>query len=444
MGGIVVVLVAACSEHGMSPPMPDVAPPPPPPSGPVSLRIASDGVPHPGVTVVFQAADSHVVGTAVTDASGVASMTMEAGGFVTAIDPFGPPAAGGANDLRTFAGVRPFDELRLGRDDARTGLQVRVTAPVAQNAASYTLHTTCGTGTLVATGTGKPTALVTLQGCTSAVDMIVVANDATGKPLRALIARGLAVFDGDTLQLTGTYEPIASVGIEYSAVPDAYTSIETHATITTQAPILSADATAAVQFGIANTMLALPGFFDTALRIDAHPVPAAPKLGVHGVLTWSSFSTNNFVQLWDLLLPDYAQRPTFSLPRSIFWSETQNGARILDDAPNFESSVPPNIGIPDVVIAKLHVARPDRTFDWTIATPYVGPVVTYPQLSPTPGELAVFDPAPGDAVDVVRLSTVDVPFGYDSVRANILNVVDYAELITDPTFGRISYEDLSP
>jgi len=57
-------------------------------SGVVTLTITSGTAGVADVKVYFQNADSSVVAVAMTDANGVASATMEAGGYVTAIDPF--------------------------------------------------------------------------------------------------------------------------------------------------------------------------------------------------------------------------------------------------------------------------------------------------------------------------------------------------------------------
>src|SRR5689334_14899213 len=90
-----LVLVAACGDDPVhhlpdAPPPPDAAPDGPV-SGVVSLTVTLDGAPQMGVRVIFQNADSSLVMSTTTDATGTAMATMVAGGYVTALDPFKPP-----------------------------------------------------------------------------------------------------------------------------------------------------------------------------------------------------------------------------------------------------------------------------------------------------------------------------------------------------------------
>src|ERR1041384_1078663 len=73
---------------------------------PVTITIKRNGTAMSGVKVFFQNADNTSVKTTTTDATGSASATMDAGGFVTAIDPFFvlDQVLGRADhELRTFA-----------------------------------------------------------------------------------------------------------------------------------------------------------------------------------------------------------------------------------------------------------------------------------------------------------------------------------------------------
>src|SRR5258706_3224479 len=115
---LVVVLVAACGDdsnrHIMDAPIvvPDGPTPDVPPT-PVTLTVTIDGVPHANVPVYFQNSDSHLVSATKTDASGVASAVLVAGGFVTAVDPYSTAFGLPQNNLYTFAGVKPGDNLLL-------------------------------------------------------------------------------------------------------------------------------------------------------------------------------------------------------------------------------------------------------------------------------------------------------------------------------------------
>src|SRR5262245_25587661 len=115
MRWLALVLVAGCGDGKHNPDaaadmtvMPDAA------TGPVTLTITKEGLPVAGVHVYFQNSNSTLVADATTDAAGHASADMAAGGFVTAINPFDTVQAPTSDDdLRTFAGVKPGDQLVL-------------------------------------------------------------------------------------------------------------------------------------------------------------------------------------------------------------------------------------------------------------------------------------------------------------------------------------------
>src|SRR5256885_510063 len=107
----IAILAAACGNDNVHH-LADSGADTPPPSdvgvdgattGTVTITILADGSVS-GVPVHFQNADNSLVATVATDSNGVASATMGAGGFVTAVSPFN------ANELFTFAGVRPGDQ----------------------------------------------------------------------------------------------------------------------------------------------------------------------------------------------------------------------------------------------------------------------------------------------------------------------------------------------
>src|SRR5687768_1531790 len=118
-----LVLLGACGDDPVKrlpdgPPQIDALPPPiDTPTGPVTLTITSGTMPVMGIKVYFQNSDSSLVSATETDASGVASATMDPGGYVTAVNPFTRvlPSFGGfaREQIRTFAGVKPGDQLQL-------------------------------------------------------------------------------------------------------------------------------------------------------------------------------------------------------------------------------------------------------------------------------------------------------------------------------------------
>ncbi|MBP9085652.1 MAG: hypothetical protein KBG15_06010, partial [Kofleriaceae bacterium] len=85
--------------------------------GVVKVTVERAGGPAASVPVAFQNADNSVVATSPTstDATGVASATMNPGGSVTVVLPAltGPSAR--PTEVFTFIGVKPGDELVVGR-----------------------------------------------------------------------------------------------------------------------------------------------------------------------------------------------------------------------------------------------------------------------------------------------------------------------------------------
>src|ERR1051325_7359780 len=89
----VLLSLAACGDDSVhhladAPPMPPDVMIDASTSGPVSLTITESGSPREGVVVYFQAADGSLVAKVATNAQGVATATMMAGGYVTVVNPF--------------------------------------------------------------------------------------------------------------------------------------------------------------------------------------------------------------------------------------------------------------------------------------------------------------------------------------------------------------------
>src|SRR5262245_19507018 len=133
LGGLGTGGCGGCGDDSKVGRLPDAPPPPdaPPdapidvpidaPPLPVKLTIMRNSSPALGVQVYFQNADSSLVKSVKTDAMGTAEAVMDAGGSVTAINPFTTvvPAITGATgaQLRTFVGVKPGDQLFLTLND---------------------------------------------------------------------------------------------------------------------------------------------------------------------------------------------------------------------------------------------------------------------------------------------------------------------------------------
>ncbi len=435
--------LAACNEHGSQPPPPDVFVPPPPPTGFVSLRIAlDDATPMPGVSVIFEDANGTQSEVATTDGSGLARVRMQDGGVVTAINPFGPES--GVDDLRTFVEVRIGDELTLVGPTAP--ITVEVSAPLDPGAKTYQLHSTCGSGTLVSPGgTGVPSGAISLRGCRGITDMLVETFDSAGAPHSSLYQAGQVVTDGRTLQLTGAYAPVASSRVTFSGVPDRFDHADTRSMVLSihgtvfEGPAFSTP----IQLGNGQHAFELPTAGTPATLTRATFDAAGTTIPVHGVLQWGPPATDSFIDLFDDLLPEYLSAPELVSPRDIVWTEPFFAAPFAATPFEVFDSAPPPRPAADFILATLQIVRSSgttRTWRWRIVTPYRGAAVKYPELPRGPG--FDFNMDASDTITVTELTTMTIPGGYRAARATVLNTRRPEELISDPTGGRIIFQQL--
>jgi hypothetical protein len=424
---LVISTIIACSG-GQSPPFPE----PELPDccteqvGPVTLRI--HGAHMDGVRVIFQDTFSSVLEDTHTDPAGLAVGPMKPNGFVTVIDPFGP-RDDGRTDLRTFAGVGPFEELVLeGPQGVITN--VTVTAAIEPGATSYELTTSCGAGSLAVEG-GIATGQLALVDCGASVELLLITRDASDTARRSIFHTASAI-DGATIALPNAYEPIPAVTLQYSGV-EQHERIVARTTLARSRPVLEQTREIAIASGVGSATLPLPSIGGGTLLIESLPAPAEAGLTAHGMLDWApTGATTYFLDMWRDLLPAVTSRPRFQVPNTIVWTEDHAFAQ----ATQLESSVPPPMRGPDLVVVDLAIARADRSWTWTVAAPHQKGLLALPVLPPDTGL------APGDTVEVTDLFLAAVPFGYDAVRARVLSSRRPRDLIVDPFAGRIVYQQL--
>jgi hypothetical protein len=426
---VVLVSLTACGEHGSTPPPPDIVEPPPPVRGPVALTILHDGEPAVGVPVVFHDALG-LVASVLTDASGLARVEMQGGGFVTAVNPFGTPADG-IDDLRTYAAVQVGDLLVLESDSRASTITVPVTAPVDPGAARYQLHTTCGSGSL-AVQNGVARGNLVLTNCNNVADVLLETFDANDAPLRSIFRPGLAVVDGDPLVLPNGYEPIPNIEVTFSGF-DGKTIAARTALASPLGQLRETSFDVTIGSGVGTKQLALPNILDGRIVTESRPNTDELALGTHRLLDWGPANFNQFINLFDVRLLDITSSPEFFPPRSVFWGESAFVATQLESAP------PPDDRSADFTIVTLAITRETKTWRWTLATRHDGPSATLPLL---PIELGDLNVAPGDTVEITQLMMAKVPGGYDAVRARIHNSQRLEDFIVDPSFGRIIAQDL--
>ncbi len=394
-------------------------------SGPVTLAITFEGTPRAGIDVYFLAADGSLVAKAATDAQGVATATMMAGGSVTAVNPF--PAKGG-DELKTIGGVKPGDQLQLKASFGAGGLSVTLRVPDDPNATQYDVFTTCGYQQQLAPGGGSgapATGTVVLDGCVgNLTDLLIVTIDAVGDPSRYLFKPGIAVADQGTIDLSAeTYvSPVPTATLTWSNVPAPFTGISFHDVVTsTRGPLLDTLQNTDVTAGAASATIARPATTQNALSITSSRLTPTDGVASQYVVDWGPAGATAAHDLGSALLGKIEAGPTFLSPRLFGWT-AQAG------------SVSPDFSVARVVASRTD-ANGTQSWTWDIAVPYMGAGITMPKL---PVEADRFNFVAGDVTDVVDLTVSKVPGGYDAVRAQVLSAAP--EAFAAGASGRLVYE----
>lgn len=405
-------------------------------TGPVSLQLMLDGMPRAGIDVYFQDASFGLVATVATGADGIAQATMDAGGYVTVVDPFVRTTTfggkGGTGDVRTFAGVKPGDQLRIdGGFQPKVGISVTMTLPIDLNANMYDLFTSCS-GKYTVSGSGGsgsvPTTSVYLEGCNGLVDVLVQTTDFNAQPLGWFYHPNLAVTDGADITLTDAYNletaMPSEVTMSFSNVPAPYSGLAfTNVTGSTRGPILNLVYAAPVTAGSATQIISRPPVTNAFSVTSIHPTPTN-GLGSQFVVDWGLASTVAF-DLNGALLPLYTAAPTYTAgTHSINWTAATGAT-------------------PDLVIAKVFAQRDTTYWRWRIVAPYATAVV----LPVLPTAVGAYNILATDMPEVQELTTAKVPGGYDAVRARLHSLSqpdDLEDLATSATSatGRVVYQQL--
>ncbi|MBP9168858.1 MAG: hypothetical protein KBG48_15780 [Kofleriaceae bacterium] len=387
---------------------------PPPPM--VTVLVTSGGTPVSGVPVFFQNADGTLVSATATT-SGVASAVMGEGGYATAV--LGGEAPQDRPTVTTFAGVKPGDTLRLTVPPPSASMSFALTVPANGTRGHYLATSPCGTTELFTEPGSTVTLDVTLFDCGATTDFLISSDNGDGGPVRAFLARDVAVADGVAVTLNGSYADAPAVDQTYTNLPgglgvfrltrELYTnrgrvwSVENTVDVVSQTAIASLvvpPVTGAIGVAIGTRESGGPSYS----QILEAPAPAAYTLDANG-----------------LFLPVFVDSPGFDQVNStVSWTQTADGAS------------------PDLTMAQIEIGRSSlkTTWRWRIVAPHDGASVRLPVL---PGDGAPLNPAFEDFVFVESVTTAKVPGGYDAVRADAFNVGSLGALAGQLT-GRVVIE----
>jgi hypothetical protein len=394
----------------------------PPPGATVTVTLG--GVPAPGQTVYFQSHDSATTVTVVTGVDGVATSPVQAGDFVTVIDPLPPvlTALGPAAHLSTFAAVQPGDHLFVDVPvPATQGASVLFTinVPDEQQGYDYELNSTCGTAQI---GRGAPppipdrrarrrnasaiviapvTNTVELFGCGGMADLLVVGRDGDGiarswqyQPNVALIADG-------TVDIA-TLQPVADQSYTYTTVTGTSQVEVTRELRTARGFLYSASTTATFFDGnVGSGTLSMPTP-DGVLAITTSTAELSIGFSQATVIEWGA-NTDYTLDFPATGLHPYTDVPLFDTPtHAITWPAAVDGRT------------------PQLTLATVQTSRTDsdgdHTWTWDLVAPWSEGTVAYPVL---PTTMFDFNPGTGDEPFVQRLTTASVPGGYDAARPRV-------------------------
>lgn len=379
--------------------------------GAVTLTITRSGSAQAGINVYFQNADNSLVLATTTDANGVATAVMAAGGSVTAIQPFLAFGRLPPDNINTFLGVKPGDQLHL---DAtfQTTFTVNYTGPISQNTnvQSYSVFSPCldnGASNQVNLGSAGSGQLG-LQNCGATTDFLEVAYDGSGAPVEYFRATGVAVSSGGTVDLSAqTFSAVTSKSFAYTNVPQAYASPSITESLASTSG--RSYATSFTGSSTAATTVPLPAFAGAIDIVDTSMFNGAA--GMQRFIDWGPFSASYTLDVGARALPELTSAPAYTAAtHQVTFNEAAGGVT------------------PDFARASVDVFRntDSKSWVWTVVSPHAT-AITLPTL---PTAVYDYNISATDTVNGVDLLIGEVPGGYDAVRGHLASFSSLLQFIT--------------
>jgi hypothetical protein len=398
---VLVCCLAACGDDGVRH-TPDATPhdgpgvtdaPADASGNPVTITMTAGNGPVAGVHVYFQNADSSVVLATTTNAAGQASAVMAAGGSVTAINPYTPPLFGGVSDeIDTFLGVKPGDQLHLALGSLSTSITVNVTANVDPAAAVTSVYTPCGGVAELSQGSA---ASVSLTNCGASTDFLIVSYDQTATPLNEAFAPAVAISNGANIDLTS---------LAFTAVPtrtytymnpgqNSYSFRDT--VVDAQGPLFGQNGSTS-----STTTGPMPTFTNAGDVIQTTVYPGGANEEIF--VDWAPYTDTYTTDAGARMLPLYATGPSIdTTTHTVSFTEQSGGV-----TPDFVYTV-----------ANAYRQADARSWVWRLASPHAT-TLTFPTL---PTDVYDFNFRSTDNPGDNTLLVGKVPGGYDAVRPFLLS-----------------------
>jgi hypothetical protein len=397
---LLALLVAACGDDGpashLDGGMTDSTVDAPGPPA-VTLTVTRGGLPNAGVTVYFQNADSVLVATKQTDSTGTASQVMDAGGFVTAVDPFELAAALPTKQIKTFAGVKPGDHLKL-EEQPQDLLTITVIGPTETDAALayYEIISGCSPAQhLTKQASSSASATFQVYGCPAQTDFQLVAFDANGRVISSLYAPNQALYAFAQVNLSAmSFTAPTDRTYTFTNVPSAFVDFRVTDRFVSAKGALGAAAGGLVLASTTTLTMKAPVVADAVSLVTTQG--GVGRTG-YVFLDWGPFATTYTTDIGARRLREFTSDLTYSATNhTVTWTETAGLA-------------------PDFVELTGSARRGNEGFniEWDLIAPYSAGSVTLPALPPGMYDLNFSDT---DLPDWV-IEMNKVPGGYDAVRA---------------------------
>jgi hypothetical protein len=392
---------------------------------PVKLTITSNGTGVAGVRVHFQGPDSAVIASATTDANGVASSPVPAGGYVTANNPFAGVPGGTFADLKTFSGVQPGDELVLKDDFGGAGVDLDITAAVDSGGTvtGYRFSSPCDDSQHAQNPPTTPSYSMSLDSrCVPNTDLIVASHDTNDAVVRYHYAANVST-SGGTADLTASTVYVSSNTKTYTfnnmpANSDLEFGVEMHSN---KGRVITFDAGGT---GTAVAVSLKVTGFTGALELVFGGYPT--MYGVNGIAQWAPFATAAFtVDAGALALRAATSGASFDVAtKRAQWTEATAGVA------------------PDFAVAELEIYRATGSLYvyWdVIAEAGAEGRVQYPTL-PVEGGVD-YNVLAGDMTET-NVTVGKVPGGWNGIRAKFFALDGPADLAGGANAGTLVFQNI--
>ena len=420
LAALVVCLasIAACGDDGGARKLPDAPPSDgelpdaPDPLAPARITITRAGAPVEGAAVYFQNADSTLVAKVLTDADGVAEATVMPGAFVTTVNPFlntAPPSGARTDEIRTFGGVQPGDQLKLNETMRDAFAFVNVTVDENPLGIEYRMFSTCidvrdpfflstGSGSGSA---GRPTGTASFLNCGATTDLVVESHDGSGVPNGFLYKQNVAVVDGGAIDLTGPYQAMPAQTLTLTNVPASVGSFALRFSLAAaNGPVWAVSNDAGVTSGTSTWSFQRPVLAGATAIVESTPLSGS-QFGPQTVVDWKPIADAQTYSYADALLRPFTAAPTYDVAtHAMTWTEGSGAA-------------------PDFVVGAVQATRNagPLVWSWRLIGPATGPTLVYPTLPP---EIAQYNFLATDNVSISDLATAKVPGGYSAAFRSLV------------------------